>query len=51
MLEIAKKGQLTTHKNYDLSADLKKIENEVMSNNANGAEISQANKVAEKRKR
>jgi hypothetical protein len=25
VLEIAKKGQLTTHKNYDVNADLKKI--------------------------
>ncbi len=40
MLEIAKKGQLTTHKNYDLSADLQKIEHEVMSNHENVAENS-----------
>jgi hypothetical protein len=28
-LEIAKKGQLTTHKNYDLSADFKVIAEDV----------------------
>jgi len=29
VLDIAKKGQLTTHKNYDLSADLKHIAKDV----------------------
>lgn len=32
-MEIAKKGQLTTHKNYDLSADLKNIADEISSDN------------------
>lgn len=29
VIEIAKKGQLTTHKNYDLTADLKNIAEEL----------------------
>jgi len=28
-MEIAKKGQLTTHKNYDLTVDLKNIAEEL----------------------
>jgi len=51
VLAIATKGQLTTHKNYDLAADLKKVAQDVEAKKEVPQSSQPTNKKAEARKR
>ncbi len=50
-MEIASKGRLTTHKNYDVTTDLEKIATEMLGSNNQNKELNKTEKAALKKKR